>query len=251
MRAAANSLRRLKPAVRYGTHSREIAAEIVIEPRQFDAVCAHHPGTAKLEPLSELEDGPPLRQRGKGRVRRQCRRVSRKGVRDPGRGDLTADDALTRIGLEPIDPRRLLRQPLPDGQQQARHDVNRGFRELGDLGKLREPSCGEAITIRLDPMAFRQHRQGSAVLLHRPDQADAPLDLAVIEHKARSRELYGGPSRALVDQQDGARMRKKIDGVSKLFTLDACRHGGMTELEEAELTDGQGRALSGHKTAQA
>jgi hypothetical protein len=44
---------------------------------------------------------------------------------------------------------------------------------------------------------------------------------------------------------------KKIDGVSKLFTLDACRHGGMTELEEAELTDGQGRALSGHKTAQA
>src|SRR5262249_57434867 len=27
------------------------------------------------------------------------------------------------------------------------------------------------------------------------------------------------------------------------FTLDACRHGGMTELEEAELTDGQGRAL--------
>lgn len=32
------------------------------------------------------------------------------------------------------------------------------------------------------------------------------------------------------------------------FTLDACRHGGMTELEEAELTDGQGRALSGHKS---
>jgi len=46
-------------------------------------------------------------------------------------------------------------------------------------------------------------------------------------------------------------MRKKIDGVSELFTLDACRHGGMTELEEAELTDGQGRALSGYKTAQA
>ena len=40
-------------------------------------------------------------------------------------------------------------------------------------------------------------------------------------------------------------VRKKIDGVSELFTLDACRHGGMTELEEAELTDGQGRALPG------
>jgi hypothetical protein len=29
----------------------------------------------------------------------------------------------------------------------------------------------------------------------------------------------------------------------------ACRHGGMTELEEAELTDGQGRALSAHRTS--
>ena len=35
------------------------------------------------------------------------------------------------------------------------------------------------------------------------------------------------------------------------FTLDACRHGGMTELEEAELTTGQGRALSGHRTERA
>ncbi len=46
-------------------------------------------------------------------------------------------------------------------------------------------------------------------------------------------------------------LRKKIDGLPSYFTLDACRHGGMTELEEAALTEGQGRALSGHKTAQA
>ncbi len=45
------------------------------------------------------------------------------------------------------------------------------------------------------------------------------------------------------------RMRKEI-GLPSYFTLDACRHGGMTELEEAELTDGQGRALSAHKTKQ-
>src|SRR5271170_2955967 len=42
-------------------------------------------------------------------------------------------------------------------------------------------------------------------------------------------------------------MRDKI-GLPATFTLDACRHGGMTELEEAELTDGQGRALSAHKS---
>ena len=45
------------------------------------------------------------------------------------------------------------------------------------------------------------------------------------------------------------RLRKKL-GLPPYFTLDACRHGGMTELEEAELTDGQGRALSTHKTQQ-
>jgi hypothetical protein len=45
------------------------------------------------------------------------------------------------------------------------------------------------------------------------------------------------------------RMRKKV-GLPAIFTLDACRHGGMTELEEAELTDGQGRALSAHRSQQ-
>jgi hypothetical protein len=43
------------------------------------------------------------------------------------------------------------------------------------------------------------------------------------------------------------KMRVKL-GLPSTFTLDACRHGGMTELEEAELTDGQGRALSAHKS---
>lgn len=46
------------------------------------------------------------------------------------------------------------------------------------------------------------------------------------------------------------KMRDQL-GLPQTFTLDACRHGGMTELEEAGLTDGQGRALSAHKTQQA
>jgi len=32
------------------------------------------------------------------------------------------------------------------------------------------------------------------------------------------------------------------------FTLDRARHGGMTEIEEANLTEGQGKALSTHRT---
>jgi hypothetical protein len=43
------------------------------------------------------------------------------------------------------------------------------------------------------------------------------------------------------------RMRKEL-ALPAYFTLGACRHGGLTELEEAELTDGQGRALSAHRT---
>jgi hypothetical protein len=46
------------------------------------------------------------------------------------------------------------------------------------------------------------------------------------------------------------KLRDKLD-LPATFTLDACRHGVMTELEEAELTDGQGRALSGHRTQRA
>ena len=40
---------------------------------------------------------------------------------------------------------------------------------------------------------------------------------------------------------------RTVIGLPK-FTIDACRHGGMTELEEAGLTDGQGRALSAHRS---
>jgi len=48
-----------------------------------------------------------------------------------------------------------------------------------------------------------------------------------------------------------AQLVRKVAGAAELpktFPLDACRHGGMTELEEAELTDGQGRALSAHRS---
>lgn len=56
------------------------------------------------------------------------------------------------------------------------------------------------------------------------------------------------------DRHDMAKLVRKLRerlGLPEMFTLDACRHGGMTELEEAELTDGQGRALSGHRTRRA
>lgn len=53
------------------------------------------------------------------------------------------------------------------------------------------------------------------------------------------------------DNMQAARVIRALREALELpptFTLDACRHGGMTELEEAELTEGQGRALSAHKS---
>lgn len=53
---------------------------------------------------------------------------------------------------------------------------------------------------------------------------------------------------------DGTRLSQEVRALADKigmpnFTLDAARHGGMTELEENGLTEGQGRALSKHKTS--
>jgi hypothetical protein len=62
-----------------------------------------------------------------------------------------------------------------------------------------------------------------------------------------------GTTEPYTAMQMGKIVRKLRDSLHlpATFTLDACRHGGMTELETAELTDGQGRALSGHRTQRA
>jgi hypothetical protein len=51
---------------------------------------------------------------------------------------------------------------------------------------------------------------------------------------------------ALVAYEQSAYPNYKLTTVHK----NACRHSDMTELEEVARIEGQGRALSGHKTAQ-
>jgi IS5 family transposase len=48
-----------------------------------------------------------------------------------------------------------------------------------------------------------------------------------------------------------AREARRKAGLSKHVALTACRHGGMTELGDAALTEAQTMALSGHKTPDA
>jgi hypothetical protein len=71
-------------------------------------------------------------------------------------------------------------------------------------------------------------------------------------HETRTKTERGKPKPTKLYSESGmaklVRRLRNDTGLPSTFTLDACRHGGMTELEEAELTDGQGRALSAHKS---
>jgi hypothetical protein len=101
--------------------------------------------------------------------------------------------------------------------------------ETTEQGIVKFYSDAEAVLARLP-------RRGVAMILKmRRDGTTEPYDrheMAKVVRKIRNRLTQNG-------------------GFPHTFTLDACRHGGMTELEEAELTDGQGRALSGHRTQRA
>jgi hypothetical protein len=118
------------------------------------------------------------------------------------------------------------------------------------------------------PTAIRIfHHKNGAVVLHPLQDADGTLfygdaetvlanvprrGIPMILHETRDKTEPGQPKPTTLYSASGmAKLVRRLRKEAKLpasFTLDACRHGGMTELEEAELTDGQGRALSAHKS---
>ena len=103
----------------------------------------------------------------------------------------------------------------------------------------------------VDNLTTKFYEDAEAILAKLPRRGvpmilrDVPPPRHSIDQKTTSRLFSISGFQKIVQ-----RLRAEV-GLPSTFTLDACRHGGMTELEEAELTDGQGRALSGHKTMQA
>jgi hypothetical protein len=91
-----------------------------------------------------------------------------------------------------------------------------------------------------DGTVIKFYEEAEAVLLHLKRRGTPMILRAVAEGKFKPFSFSGM-------QKIVQRMRKELE-LPTFFTLDACRHGGLTELEEAELTDGQGRALSAHRT---
>ena len=77
------------------------------------------------------------------------------------------------------------------------------FRHLGNLGV---PGRREGLPVCFDPMGLPHHPHRDIVRLRRPDQPDAALDLAIVEHDAGSRDLNGSAPRPLIDEQLGARI---------------------------------------------
>jgi len=117
------------------------------------------------------------------------------------------------------------------------------------------------------PNAVRiHHHKTGAIVLHPLEETTAGVTMKFYEdaEAVLAKLPRRGVSMILREVEEGVTKPFSFSGMQKIvhtmrdtlklpstFTLDACRHGGMTELEEAELTDGQGRALSAHKSQQA
>jgi hypothetical protein len=108
-----------------------------------------------------------------------------------------------------------------------------------------------------------EHHKTGAVVLHPLEEtisgenvrfyADAEAVLAQLPRRGVPMILKpkrDGTTEPYTAMQMAKIVRKvrALAGLPDWFRLDSCRHGGMTELEEAELTDGQGRALSAHRS---
>jgi hypothetical protein len=77
-----------------------------------------------------------------------------------------------------------------------------------------------------------------------------PIVLMVPERKRQGRVLDPRP---FLMREARKRVRQAADaaGLPSWLTLDACRHGGMTELADSDLTEEQEMSLSGHSTPDA
>ncbi|SRR5579885_817454 len=61
-------------------------------------------------------------------------------------------------------------------------------------------------------MALRHRADGHVRCFHRPDQADAVLDLAVVEHDGRTMDLHGGAAGPRVDKKPRVTLAQPVQG---------------------------------------
>ena len=76
------------------------------------------------------------------------------------------------------------------------------FGEFREFGKFGIPGRREPVPLGLLPVRLRHRRKRHRRALQRPEQTDAPLDGAVVEHEARRGDLDRCPAGLAVYQQD-------------------------------------------------
>ena len=142
--------------------------------------------------------------------------------------------------------RDLLRMAAASGNVIAGHIKWPGYRPAGKATiQIEHHKTGAVIEHPLeeapdDGSIVKFYEDAEDILSHLKRRG-IPLILREVEEGKSKPYSFSGMQKIV------QRMRKDV-GLPVEFTLDACRHGGMTELEEAELTEGQGRALSAHRT---
>ena len=128
------------------------------------------------------------------------------------------------------------------GELVAGHIKWTGYRNPKPTIRIEHHKTGEVLDHPLEHDGVKFYEEAEEVLSRLP-RLGVPMILRQVS------DGIAKPFGFSTMQHTVQRMRKKLE-LPKHFTFDACRHGGMTELEEAELTDGQGRALSAHRTQQ-
>ena len=106
----------------------------------------------------------------------------------------------------------LVGQPLPDRKQQAGNDVHVAFAMGWHFGEFPIPGAREGVAVGLLPVRLRQRVETDGRALHRPQQAHAALDRAVVEHQAGCRHLHRGAARLRIDEQAGAGFLGALQG---------------------------------------
>ncbi|MPM00179.1 hypothetical protein SDC9_46402 [bioreactor metagenome] len=134
----------------------------------------------QLHPFGQPHHRLALQNEGMDLRRGELRRIVCQRGRDPSGRDAAADDALAFVGLQAVDSGFILRQLLPDRQQETRHDVQRGFGELRHLSQFRSPCGGEGRAVGFEPVGVLHHAGRDSAGLRWPDQPQAGLDGAVI-----------------------------------------------------------------------
>jgi hypothetical protein len=117
-----------------------------------------------------------------------------------------------------------------------------GYRNPRPTIRIEHHKTGEVLDHPLEHDGVKFYEEAEEVLSNLP-RVGVPMILRTVANGVAKPFGYSTLEHTV------QRMRKKLQ-LPAHFTFDACRHGGMTELEEAELTDGQGRALSAHRTQQ-